>query len=249
MIGTIAAYEAKGLVRRGTVRASVAIMLTMTVLAGVIGWSSHATIARVYDEATRYLADQGQAAPPNPFLLKPTLDLLATMEIYVPLIGALLALVVGHVALADETTDGVGRLMFSRPVTRRAYVAGKLLAVSGVLAAILAVCAVLSVVEASLVNRAVVSAGDVGRVLAFYGLSWLYLLVFALVGMATVDAGGSRTIHFDSTGATDHFPVNKYSLYYTSTNAMDVTVEVSAQGAAPVTTTVAKDAGGAEVPD
>ncbi|MDE0805070.1 MAG: hypothetical protein OSA99_17320 [Acidimicrobiales bacterium] len=65
----------------------------------------------------------------------------------------------------------------------------------------------------------------------------------------TVPAGGSRTIHFDNTGATDHFPANQYSLYYTSTNQLDVEVEVSAQGAAVQTATVNKDAGGAEVPD
>ncbi len=65
----------------------------------------------------------------------------------------------------------------------------------------------------------------------------------------TIPAGGTRVAHFDTSGATDHFPVNKFSLYYTSTNALDVQVIVSAQGAAVQTTTVHKDAGGAEVPD
>ena len=64
-----------------------------------------------------------------------------------------------------------------------------------------------------------------------------------------IPAGGSRVIHFDSTGTPDHFPVNKFSLYYTSINQLDVTVEVSATGAAVQTTTLQKDAGGAEVPD
>lgn len=71
----------------------------------------------------------------------------------------------------------------------------------------------------------------------------------ALPASFTVPAGGTRTIHFDNTGAPDHFPVNQYSLYYSSTNALDVTVEVSAKGAAVQTATVQKDAGGAEVPD
>ena len=48
----------------------------------------------------------------------------------------------------------------------------------------------------------------------------------------TIPAGGTRTVHFDNSGATDHFPVNKFSLYSTSKNAMDVTVIVSAEGAA-----------------
>ena len=65
----------------------------------------------------------------------------------------------------------------------------------------------------------------------------------------TIPAGGTRTVHFDNSGAPDHFPVNKFSLYSTSTNAMDVTVIVSAQGAAVQTATVKKDAGGAENPD
>lgn len=65
----------------------------------------------------------------------------------------------------------------------------------------------------------------------------------------TIPAGESRTVHFDNTGATDHYPVNGFSLYYTSLNALDVQVEISAQGAATQTSTVQKDAGGAEVPD
>lgn len=65
----------------------------------------------------------------------------------------------------------------------------------------------------------------------------------------TVPAGTSRTIHFDNSGATDHFPVNEFSIYATSLNALDVQVEVSAQGAAPQTATVQKDAGGEETSD
>lgn len=63
----------------------------------------------------------------------------------------------------------------------------------------------------------------------------------------TIPANGQRIAHFDNTGATDHFPVNKYSLYTTSQNPQKVTVVVSAKGAATATKTVKKDAGGAEV--
>lgn len=62
----------------------------------------------------------------------------------------------------------------------------------------------------------------------------------------TVRAGGTRVVHFDNSGAVDHFPVNKYSLYSTSKNALDVTVTVSAADVAVQTVTVKKDAGGAE---
>lgn len=65
----------------------------------------------------------------------------------------------------------------------------------------------------------------------------------------TVPAGGQRIIHFDNTGSVDHFPVNDFSLYATSAEALDVTVTVSAAGSAPKTMTVQKDAGGEEASD
>lgn len=71
----------------------------------------------------------------------------------------------------------------------------------------------------------------------------------ALPADFTIPAGGTRTVHFDDTGATDHFPVNKFSLYYTDTNALDVTVTASAQGVKVQTATITKDEGGAEVAD
>jgi hypothetical protein len=65
----------------------------------------------------------------------------------------------------------------------------------------------------------------------------------------TIPAGGARVAHFDNTGAIDHFPVNEFSLYSTDTNALDVTVVVSAADAAVQTATIQKDAGGPETAD
>ncbi len=65
----------------------------------------------------------------------------------------------------------------------------------------------------------------------------------------TIPAGARRVAHFDDSGAVDHFPENKFSLYRTSTNAQDVEVTVSAEGVAPATTSVKKDKGGPEEAD
>ena len=40
----------------------------------------------------------------------------------------------------------------------------------------------------------------------------------------TIPPAGSRVVHFDDTGAVDHFPENTFSLYHTSVNAHDVEV-------------------------
>ena len=62
----------------------------------------------------------------------------------------------------------------------------------------------------------------------------------------TIEPGTTRVAHFDQTGAKDHFPVNKYSLYYTDKNTLVVDVMASAPNVKPATFTVKKDAGGAE---
>ncbi len=64
-----------------------------------------------------------------------------------------------------------------------------------------------------------------------------------------IPANGKRVAHFDATGQPDHFPVNKFSLYYTDKNELEVKVIASAQGAAVQTTKLKKDAGGAEAAD
>ncbi len=194
MIATIAAHQVLSLRRQRIFMALLGTLLVMTALAGLLGWSSHRTIVRVYDEAVKILAADGKPAPPNPFELKPALSLLSNMAIYIPLIGALLALVLGHLSMADDQTDGVGRLIFTRQVSRRSYALGKILGAAGVLAVILAACLVVSAVSLLVVNRAVPSVGELGRLSLFYGLSWLYLMLFALIGMATVLMARRRTL-------------------------------------------------------
>lgn len=61
-----------------------------------------------------------------------------------------------------------------------------------------------------------------------------------------IKPGETRVAHFDGAGAKDHFPVNRYGLYYTDKNALVVDVTAGAQGMKPATFQVKKDSGGAE---
>ncbi|MGI8729006.1 MAG: hypothetical protein ACR2LK_03290 [Solirubrobacteraceae bacterium] len=62
----------------------------------------------------------------------------------------------------------------------------------------------------------------------------------------SIAPGMSRVAHFDNTGATDHYPVNKFSLYYVDKNELVVDVIASAPGVKQATFKVKKDSGGAE---
>jgi len=175
----IAHQHVRSLARRQTFVLMLGVLLLMTALSGFIGWSSHATIIRVYDETVRTLTAAGKPAPPNPFTAQPRLTLLNNMIIYVPLIGALLAIVIGHLSVMDDRLAGVTRVIFSRPVERTSYFWGKLAGSVIAIGLIMAACLVLSAIAIGLINSGVPTAS------LFYALAGVYLMLFVLIGMVT----------------------------------------------------------------
>ena len=198
MIATVAKHQLVVLHRQRALTMVVGTLLGVTVLAGMLGWASRQTIVGVYDESVKLLDARGLGAPPNPFLLKPTLALLSNMVIYITMIGALVALVLGHLAVTEEETNGIGRLVFSRRVARTEYVAGKVSAAGLVLGASMFGSATVSVAALWIANRSLPSLGDVGRLSVFFGLSWLYLMLFALIGMTTLLITKRRSLGLSS---------------------------------------------------
>ena len=194
MIATIASHQLLSLRRQRVFAVSMGVLVAVTVMAGILGWSSHRTIIGVYDEAVKLLATRGETAPPNPFLLKPTLSMLSNMVIYITLIGALVAIVIGHLSVGEDKATGIGRLIFSRQVSRTDYVVGKLTSSAIVLAIGMVASALVSVSALLIVNKSMPSGGDLIRLIGFYGLSWLYLMVFALIGMVTVLLSHRRSL-------------------------------------------------------
>jgi ABC-type transport system involved in multi-copper enzyme maturation permease subunit len=185
MISTVAAQQIRSLFRQRVFVAFLAAFLAMTALAGVLGWSSHQTILRVYDVATGILQGQGQAAPPNPFLLKPPLSLVENLVVYVPLLGALMALILGHISISDDESNGIARLIFSRPVSRTRYLVAKIAAACVVTGASLVLGFIVTVGSLVLINQHMPTVDSVWRLAQFFGLSWLYLIGFVLIGMTT----------------------------------------------------------------
>lgn len=186
MIATIATQQLLLLRRQKTFLGLLYILLGMTTAAGVLGWSSHHTILQVYSQAQQLLAAAGKPAPPNPFLLASPLSLLSNMMIYVPLLGALLALVLGHLSMIEDQTSGTGRLIFSRQVSRTTYVIGKMTSAAVALAVIMAASWIVSALSLAIVNQTLPSVTEFSQLTLFYGLSWMYMTAFALIGMVMV---------------------------------------------------------------
>jgi ABC-type transport system involved in multi-copper enzyme maturation permease subunit len=194
MIAAVASHQILALHRKRVLGFLVGSLIGVTLLSGVLGWASHQTIIGVYAESAKLLGSRGLAAPLNPFLLKPELSLLSNMVIYVTMIGALVALVLGHLTVAEDETTGIGRLIFSRRLSRGQYAVGKVTASAIILGLSMTACALVSVLALWIVNHSIPSIGDIGRLAVFYGFSWLYLMIFALVGAIALLSTGRRSL-------------------------------------------------------
>jgi hypothetical protein len=65
----------------------------------------------------------------------------------------------------------------------------------------------------------------------------------------SIPAGQSKEVFFDNGTGPGHYPENQYSLYRTSKNAVDVTIEVSAAGFQPAKITIQKGPGSGDRKD
>jgi ABC-type transport system involved in multi-copper enzyme maturation permease subunit len=119
----------------------------MSLASTYIGWSAQHAVTSIYSASAMQLQSEGSPVPPSPFADLPHLFLLKNMIIYVVLIGALLAINIGHSAGMRERKAGVVKILFSRPVQKRDFIIGKILGISLVLMAIMILAAIVSIVS------------------------------------------------------------------------------------------------------
>lgn len=157
----------------------LAVFFVLIAAATFIGWMTHTTVTSVYNEALR----EGATSQPNPFLLVAPLDSVKNIVIYISLIGALLAIVMGvQSALRDRKAKVLG-MVLSRPLHRRAYAAAKLSGIMLWLAGVLGVAALMTWVSVWIVRGQPVPLGQVGQLMLFFFVSWCFLLPFAAIGL------------------------------------------------------------------
>jgi ABC-2 type transport system permease protein len=174
-----ARHELRSTHRERTPQALLVVFLGMVASSSFIGWLTHRTVTRVWEE-TR--AD-GLTRAANPFTDVSALYYAANVVIYVVLIGALLAIALGTTSALRGRTSGTLDLVLSRPVDTRAYLAGKLAGTAGWLGAVVVVAAVVNWLSIAVILGGVLGVEDTLRLAGFYGLAWLFLVAFLLLGL------------------------------------------------------------------
>ena len=178
----VARQEIRAILKEKTFLLLLVIFIGMTLASTYIGWSSAHTIQSVYDSTVSLLVEQGKAVPPPPFEGASHLSLLKNMVIYVVLIGALLAITIGHLMGIRDRKAGVTRLIFSRNITKRQFLLGKVMAILCVLGSMLAAALMVSTVSSALLSG--ITFTDVMRIAGFYGFALVYLAGFAFLGLS-----------------------------------------------------------------
>ena len=156
----------------------LAIFVGMVLLSGFIGWATHQTVTDVYNETVR----EGATSAPNPFSAQQPLELMKNTVIYVVLIGALLAIVLGVQSGLADRQAGVIDMIFSKPLTGRQYVMGKLLGMQWLMAMILACAGLISWGAVVLISGRATDPAETISLAGFLVLAWLFLLPFNCLG-------------------------------------------------------------------
>ena len=183
----VAKQEARSAGRERSALALLIVFLGMALVSSAIGWSSHRTVMNVYDET---VVQVGRTVP-DPFAAAAALDVVRNTIIYIVLIGALLAVVVGVRASVRDRRAGVADLIYSRPIRPRSYVAGKLLGAQAWMALVLVAAWCASWLSVWIVLGKPLSLSETASLAGFYALAWVFLLPFCVLGMVA----GARSRH------------------------------------------------------
>ncbi|NOY86101.1 MAG: ABC transporter permease subunit [Deltaproteobacteria bacterium] len=173
--------DLKLLLRENTVIILLSIFVVMTLASTGIEWSAQHTIKQVYNVASQELVKAGNPVPTLPLPSMSSLSLMKNMIIYIVLIGALLAITMGHVASINDRQAGVIRILFSKPFSRTDFFLAKVLSSSIIIFVSLFIAMIVSII--SIYSMRGMSSNQVLNVCVFYLVSFVYLAGFAYIGL------------------------------------------------------------------
>jgi ABC-type transport system involved in multi-copper enzyme maturation permease subunit len=181
---TIAIQEVKILFRERVFFLLLGVFIVMTLASSFIGLIATTTTTSIYNASVDFLYQSGvHNIPINPLADLSALANLRNVIIYIFLIGALLAIVIGHRSFIRERKSGTLALLLIRPISPKFLFLGKVLGICLALFGIIATTFSVSVIVSFLFPFKRLVFDDILKLGFFYGLSFFYLLFFAFLGL------------------------------------------------------------------
>ncbi|HQU69683.1 MAG TPA: hypothetical protein PLI43_15995 [Albidovulum sp.] len=190
----IARQSARFVLRERTVALLATLFVALVLISAWLGWQATATVDRIYVDAAAFLQKSGQPVPPNPVLDISPLSLMRNMSVYVALIGALSAIVIGNRLVGLDRKAGILPLMGIRPISRAAYALGKIAALAGLILLLALLSGAIAALTFLMLPAVAPTAGQWAQLAGFIGASALYMAIFGLAGLGTGAAARSETV-------------------------------------------------------
>ena len=190
----IARQSARFVLRERTVALLSLMFVVLVLLSAWLGWSATSTVNRIYLDAADFLQAAGQPVPTNPVLDISPLSLMRNMSVYVALIGALSAIVIGNRLIGLDRKAGVLPLIGIRLLGRNAYAAGKIAALTGLILALAAVAALVAVATFLVLPAITLTGMQWAQLAGFMAVTTLYMGIFGLIGLAAGAGSRSETV-------------------------------------------------------
>ncbi len=175
----VALQEIRTLRREKLAQALLVVFVAMVSLSSFIGWLTNKNVSSVYHKVKK----EGITTVPNPFEHVAALYYLRNTVIYLVLVGALLAIVLGVSSIIRDRKARTVDLVLVRPVDARFYLLGKLGGIVGWLAVILAFVTLVSWTSIAFIIGKPLTGANTTRLVLYFAMSLLFLMGFVLLGM------------------------------------------------------------------
>lgn len=190
----VARQSALFVLRERTVALLGAMFIVLVLISAWLGWSATATVDGIYQQATVFLKAAGRTVPPNPVFDMSPLFLMRNMSVYVALIGALSAIVIGNRLVCLDRKAGVLPLIGIRPLSQGDYAIGKIAALGALIAGLSIVAAVAATATFLVLPSIQLSLLQWAQLVGFMVVSAVYMAIFGLIGLATGAWSRSETV-------------------------------------------------------
>lgn len=194
-IATIRRHTLAALIRERVIALIAALFAVLVLLSAYLGWSATSTVDAIYASAVSWFQANGQPVPPNPVTQEPALALMRNVTVYISLIGAFSAIVIGYRMVEADRRAGILPLIGTRPLDRLDYARGKFGALAVAVGGLIVLAAVIGALSLIVLPSVHLTGGDGLRLAAFFGLGWLYMMTFGLVAI-----GASARARSEPTG-------------------------------------------------
>ncbi|MDE2312224.1 MAG: ABC transporter permease subunit [Patescibacteria group bacterium] len=177
-IFTVAKKEFTDAIRNslfGTLAFALLFLVAVSVL--VASFAFKAQVAQYNSALAQLSPAELQSIALTPPAYYPLQMLRGTVE-YLEIIGAVMALALGYLAIAKEKGNNTSRLLLIRPLSGRALVGGKLLGATGIFAALIFGIGLFAVLAVTGIGHVPFTAAELIKLALGLAYTFLYLLFF-----------------------------------------------------------------------